>query len=248
MMTDKKKEDDSLGSFYMGRVRPPPEPERKMPKGFLTAVTIAAFVGIVWYAYPQGQEKYTHVDVPVIAADMAPYKSTPGDPGGMEVPHQDSTVFDTLDKKSIGKPEKLLPKQEEPVDKKKLGIVSGKAQMKLDPETKPVVPMAEVKEEDVRTVAVKKQAEKPEAAPVAAAAVYIQLGAYKSEADAKNDWARLQKKHVDALKGLSMRLEKADLGAKGVFYRLQAGTPALARAKEICATLQSNKAACIVVK
>ncbi|MDO3398203.1 hypothetical protein QWJ41_21005, partial [Nocardioides sp. SOB44] len=61
-----RKDDENLGSFYMGRMRPPPEPDRVMPKGVLTIVAVLAFMGIIWYAYPQGQEKYTDVNVPVV--------------------------------------------------------------------------------------------------------------------------------------------------------------------------------------
>lgn len=112
------KQDDTIGSFYMGRMRPPPPPpKRVVPKGLLTFVALLAFVAIIWYAYPQGQEKYENTDVPLIKADVTPYKFKPDDPGGMEVRHQDSTVFDPLEKKGKAEVEKLMPAAEEPVTK-----------------------------------------------------------------------------------------------------------------------------------
>lgn len=115
--TSQKSKDDELGSFYMGRMRPPPEPRRMLPRGLLTVLAIIAFAGVIWYAYPQGQEKYSDLDIPVISADKSVYKFKPEDPGGMEVPHQDSTVFDPLEKKPADSVERLRPGTEEPIDK-----------------------------------------------------------------------------------------------------------------------------------
>ncbi len=50
-------------------------------------------------------------------ADTAPIKAAPVSPGGMEVSHQDSTVFDPLQKNGNAEVEKLAPTPEEPVDK-----------------------------------------------------------------------------------------------------------------------------------
>lgn len=108
--------DENIGSFYMGR-RPPEMPERVLPKGGLTIVALLAFAAIIWYAYPEGEEKYASMDVPVVMAQKDAYKFTPDDPGGMEVRHQDSTVFDPLEKKPSKTVEKLMPTPEEPVDK-----------------------------------------------------------------------------------------------------------------------------------
>lgn len=132
-------EDDKLGSFSMGRMRPPPEPKRKLPKGLLTAVVLAAFAGIIWYAYPQGAEKYTDVDVPVIQADATSYKSAPENPGGMDVPHQDSTVFAPLEKQGEPQVEKIMPLPEEPMNKDQSSIEDHQASLNLDPQTQEIV-------------------------------------------------------------------------------------------------------------
>ncbi len=119
-MTDMSpKEDENLGSFYMGRMRTPPEPRRLLPKGVLTGATLFAFTAIIWYAYPRGQEKFSGLDIPTISADKSVYKFKPENPGGMEVPHQDSTVFDPIDNRSAdaARVEKLGAPPEEPVDK-----------------------------------------------------------------------------------------------------------------------------------
>lgn len=116
-MDDEINDEDNIGSFYMGRARKAPEPRRLLPPGVLTIIALAALGGIVWYAYPRGAEKYTNVDVPTVKADTAPIKAAPANPGGMEVRHQDSTVFDPLQKNGGAEVEKLAPTPEEPVDK-----------------------------------------------------------------------------------------------------------------------------------
>lgn len=127
------KDEETIGSFYMGRMRPPPPPpERSMPKGVLTVIALLLFAAIIWYAYPEGQEQYEGVDVPVIQADAAVYKSKPDDPGGMEVRHQDSTIFDPLERKGAEAVERLLPTTEEPVDKEVAVLSKDAPQLNLD--------------------------------------------------------------------------------------------------------------------
>jgi cell division septation protein DedD len=77
-------------------------------------------------------------------------------------------------------------------------------------------------------------------------AVYIQLAAVKSEADAKAKWAKL-KSSYSALSSLSLKIQKADLGAKGTFYRVQAGPTSADNANSICAKIKAAKGACLIV-
>jgi len=116
---DPNNKDENIGSFYMNNRQRPPEPEQRrlLPRGLLTVLTVVAFAAVIWYAYPQSKEKYSDVDIPTITADKSSYKFKPEDPGGMDVPHQDSTVFDPIEKKSVDSVEHLRPGTEEPVDK-----------------------------------------------------------------------------------------------------------------------------------
>ncbi|MDX2112366.1 MAG: SPOR domain-containing protein [Alphaproteobacteria bacterium] len=72
----------------------------------------------------------------------------------------------------------------------------------------------------------------------------VQLGAYGSESEARNAWTRLEKKFPE-LKGKTVYVVKADLGAKGIFYRLRAG--GFADAKAFCAGLSAKGQACMMV-
>ncbi len=59
-------------------------------------------------------------------------------------------------------------------------------------------------------------------------------------------WSRI---HKAVLGNLRIMLERADLGARGIFYRLQAGPLAdRAVAAALCAKLKARNQDCIVIK
>lgn len=94
------------------------------------------------------------------------------------------------------------------------------------------------------------------AAPTAAKATgkagqgyMIQLSAVRNEANAKSEWARLVKKHADVLGGLELVIQRADLGAKGVFYRVRGGWFAnRSEAKAVCDELAKRNVGCLLAK
>jgi hypothetical protein len=78
--------------------------------------------------------------------------------------------------------------------------------------------------------------------------IRIQLAAVRKEAEAAPEWSRLQHVLGDAVAGLKLTVEAVDLGAKGIYHRIQAGPfndKASAAAK--CEAIQAMKQACIVV-
>ena len=84
--------------------------------------------------------------------------------------------------------------------------------------------------------------------PSGGAVTRIQLGSVRSDAEAHTEWKRLQGRHADVLGGLSLTVTRADLGEKGVYYRLQAGPVDESRARGICAHLQSQNVGCQLVR
>jgi hypothetical protein len=91
----------------------------------------------------------------------------------------------------------------------------------------------------------------PEAAPAAAltSGFQVQLAAAKSEEAAMSEWTRIKNRHPDLLGNLKPSVVRADLGDKGVFYRLRAGfLPDKAASDSLCATMAAQGDACIVIK
>jgi hypothetical protein len=88
----------------------------------------------------------------------------------------------------------------------------------------------------------------PKPAEAASGPLRVQIAATKDEPSARAEFARLQKAHADLLGNLSATVVKADLGDKGVFYRIQAGPIAdKAQADKLCSQLKPLGIGCIVV-
>ena len=80
-------------------------------------------------------------------------------------------------------------------------------------------------------------------------AYLVQLAAARSNDGAEGEWKRLSGQHGELLGGLKHIILEADLGERGVFYRLRAGPLSdQAAADDLCAALTAKNAACIVVR
>ncbi|HEX7820826.1 MAG TPA: SPOR domain-containing protein [Sphingobium sp.] len=84
------------------------------------------------------------------------------------------------------------------------------------------------------------------AAGASAGGAMIQLGAYGSDAVARDSWKKLAKR-FDYLAGLGSSVEKAEVGGSTV-YRLRAGAGSAANASTLCGRLKVAGENCIVVK
>ncbi|MFZ5791823.1 MAG: SPOR domain-containing protein [Pseudomonadota bacterium] len=91
---------------------------------------------------------------------------------------------------------------------------------------------------------------KPLTTQTATAGSYrIQLAALQSEEAATTAWSVLQKKYPDLLGSLTATILKVDLGAQGIFYRVQGGPLADRQAAEkLCGKLDQRGQACLVVR
>lgn len=88
-----------------------------------------------------------------------------------------------------------------------------------------------------------------ETRPAAGGAFKVQIAATRSDADARSTWTRLQAANRDLLGSLSLTVQRADLGERGIYYRVQAGGLADApSAQSLCAELKTRKIECMVVR
>lgn len=78
---------------------------------------------------------------------------------------------------------------------------------------------------------------------------YVQLGSVQSKSKAEQEWQRLSAKYPDQLKDKPYRVEEADLGDRGIFYRVQAGPFEQLTARTICRELKNagKTGGCLVV-
>ena len=259
-----------------------------LPAGIVMAA-VGGFFTLAWVAYHSNSQALNEDDIMTVQADAAPLKEKPQDPGGMHIPHQDKTVYETFSTDTAqNKAEQVLPSPEEPIkvaeavsetktwvneeiqkskttkveDLSELTPAAGaqetqKVELTADEVMPPIKEKAafnppEEEKEKPKAVAAPmvKKAEKAPATPkpVAKAADSgakgrIQLGAYTSEKEALNEWARLQKKFSSQLSGKKPVIERTDLGVKGVFFRLQT---LVTSAKSVCASLSAAGQGCLV--
>jgi hypothetical protein len=91
--------------------------------------------------------------------------------------------------------------------------------------------------------------ERAEAAPAAAAAggYTVQVTSQRSEAEAQAEFRTLRAKYPGQLGGRAPIIRRADLGAKGVYYRALVGPFASAdQAAELCSKLKAAGGSCLV--
>ncbi len=90
----------------------------------------------------------------------------------------------------------------------------------------------------------------PAADPVttasAPAAAYVQLASQRSEEAALQTFRALQAKHPNILGGLQPDVQRADLGDRGVYYRVRVGQPTRAEAASLCESLRGQGSDCLL--
>jgi hypothetical protein len=87
----------------------------------------------------------------------------------------------------------------------------------------------------------------PASAP--AGAFVVQLASLKAKDGARPAWARMQKAHPALLGERVLAIQEIDLGARGLFYRVQAGYfTERAEALSLCNALKARGQDCLVIK
>jgi len=138
---------------------------------------------------------------------------------------------------------------------------AAKAPPKPAPEQKPAAAPKASNEQRVATAEPKpaepKPATPPKPAPVTtpvpttahAGGIRVQLGSVRSAEAARDEWSRLKQANPDVLGKMSAVAVRADLGDKGIYYRIQAGPLAdAAAADHLCSELKKRSLGCTLVR
>ena len=226
---------------------------RRLASGAVGTASLLAFAGVLLHAYGESRSSWTGRGSVLIKADPGPFKVKPDSPGGRAIPDRDKGIYDRIGAVPAGEPvERLLPLPEAPV--------SPPRRRPAAPEPPPAeaapeapAPPAEAKPAPERLVAKATEPAGPArpAPPEAEGGEFrLQLAALRSRDAADRAWKQLRNRHRKLLAGLSLAIEKKDLGpSKGVYYRLLAG-PLSDReaARRLCAALAERKVGCLVVR
>ena len=236
--------DDRLDEFAAPRWR--------WPTAVLTAIVMAVFAGGLWFFYHQGVRQPAMSgpggDVPLIRADDKPVKLKPDQPGGMPVPDQNVSVYDP--KPGAAPVEKLLPPPEQPMPRPTAKEAASPPPSAAASSAQP----APATQQQAAATSAPKAPPKPAAKETPAAApaksipagpVRIQLASLRTPEAAKEEWGRLKREHPELLGRLTAVAVKADLGDKGVWYRVQTQVfDDAAAADRLCADLKKQKIGC----
>ncbi len=270
--------------------------------------------GVIIIASPSPDEEI----IPVIKANASPTKTVPDDPGGIEIPNSDSTVFAQLGsqkskgvnvedllanakseidvkadmvkknaetiiksapktintqlqnkdiktdinkakrslketKKELAKTKDILKKPEtihaaaaspdtisfieSVLDKSDVSeTTTSKPAIKITAPTAPAKPKVEIKK--IAPVQVTSSTA-PKATPNAALSHYVQLSSIRDQKRAAEQWSKLKSKYSSALSNSNYRIQKKDLGAKGIYYRIQAGPFSKNDAADKCSAIKA---------
>ena len=235
-------------------------------------VMLGAFASIVWIAYQQGiKNGAADRDIPTIVADPDPVKieNQVADAGKAA----DRPVYDQLGGAADDEVEVLAQEPEEPVARDSedpIAAIAGEndlqdeavvddavadriAKLAAADAAREEAPPAEPKPAVTPTPAKAEPAPPPAETPAPSGADalsgshLVQVGAFRSEDEASGMWNRMTSKFGDYLGGKASDIELADLGEKGVYYRLRVGPFASSdAAKTYCEGLKSRGQDCLV--
>ena len=258
-------------SYHLGSVDPnqraelfgdarddePPRRPRRVLATVLALGIMGLFSGGLWFAYVQGKHHAgsdaASGDVPLIRADERPTKVKPDQPGGMEIPDRDKLIYNPTRKvveHLLAPAEKPMPRPAPSLSQTDAARSSTGAMPPASstPENPPAVSqMAQPQQQAAASPS--KAAQAPSSPSKPAAGARLQLGSLRSEDAARQEWERIKRKNSDLLGSLSATPVRADLGDKGIYYRIQAGPIAdPAAAERICGELKQRSIGCILAR
>ena len=230
----------------------------------LAAGVILVFGTVVWNAYRQGT-KAGPGDTPVFAADTTPYKLRPEPASASDSQSEGGRLFeDATDSKTeiipasanansgtpkvAGEPRDIRPPE---IAKEPEAKPAPKPQPPPQTQvTAPVVSEPAPRPEPIVTA----PRELPPAEPKQLVSIdpnggyLVQIMALRDLGATEKAWSQLAEANSDLFAGATMDIQRADLGAKGIFYRLRASAfGSRATADGFCSELKSRGQSCIVV-
>lgn len=210
---------------------------RRGPWLLVVAVAVLiAFIAVTYTAYHQGFRSGGRADAPIITARPGAIKTAPKDPGGNPPAAKENTAYEPLDNTKKTEKVTIAPPPEEPAKRTPVPV---KPAPKPVVKTTPPPPVA-----------------KPTPKPASRSSFdiqtdgnfVVQLGAFRSEEQALATWDTLRKSLPVLMDGAASDIQRADLGAKGVYYRLRAAAfDERSKAQVFCTALKSKGRDCIVV-
>ena len=236
-----------------------------------SVLAVGAVIAALVWGFSRGSSR----NAPLIEADARPIKVRPDNPGGLRVPNQDELIFD---RNRGGRPATqggLAPEAENPrVDQLRAQLAERAAQEAArnappPPATTTAQPAApQVPPRSAPQAAAPATPAPPATtsaltapslpapvpssterfAPVATGRAQVQLGALPSEASARGEWDRLQKRVPELLGNRRVSLAPFEREGQTPLYRIRTGGFAdAATARAFCEEMKTKSIPCMVI-
>ena len=227
----------------------------------------AVIAALVW-GFSRGSSR----NAPLIEADARPIKIRPDNPGGLRVPNQDELIFDRNRGARPAAQGGLAPEAETPrVDQLRAQLAERAAQEAArnapPPSPAPAQPAASAAPRGAPQAAAPATPAPPATnsalnapslpapvpsaerfAPVPNGRAQVQLGALPSEAAARGEWDRLQKRVPEFLGNRRVSLAPFDREGQTTLYRIRTGGFAdAATARAFCEEMKTKSIPCMVI-
>ncbi len=223
------------------------EDENRGPMLLVVAIAVLlALAAVVYTAYHQGLRKGGRDAAPHVTAPDGSLKVRPKESHGKPTPNLDNKAYEPLDDiktapttsvKTAPLPEEPLPRSTpSPAVTQKRPVAAPPPPVRAKPKPAPVKP--------------KPAPVKAKPAPVQARTgkYMVQIASFRSKQQALTAWRALRAKMPNLLGGKAADVQRADLGSKGVYYRLRAASFADRNAASaFCTALKKNGQNCLVV-
>jgi hypothetical protein len=232
---------------------------------------LLVFGAVVWNTYRQGVRS-NGGGLPSVIADAQPYKRIPDERGGLEVRDTDKRFYDQMDASERipdlasldggdgsdmlqgGPPIDLRPTDDEvdgsdPDNGMPNSVADEVAELAdlsrpdrgIDSEAPAPMPAPRAPLPPPREVS-------PQFAFSEGGQYLVQVAAFRTQDAAEAAWRKSASEHPNLYRGAGKRIQRADLGAKGVFYRLRVGGfSQKTEADAFCDALKAEGDNCIVV-
>jgi cell division septation protein DedD len=236
----------------------------------IALLVLAAFAGVVWLAYNQGVARGRAGAAVVIDAPDGPVRTAPFGGGGAPAPYKGLKVYgqslppdQEAQSSALAVPPQISispPPASAPPRTQAAGL-SDAPPVRLNPDTPavtvrqppslaPAKPPVQAAVTTVPAVPITDPAPPPNATAAGSAVsgkAVLQIGAYESPEIANGAWTTFRSRHANVAARLAQDVQKADLGAKGTWYRLRVGPFAdKAAALAACEKLRSEGGTCFV--
>ena len=239
---------------------------------FSVSYKVLMYLGIVvlasWLSYQQGKvDGRSEQNPATITSDNETTTIIPDDPGGLEIPNQNLTIYDSgedLTESSTLTPEEnqTMPEPDQPIksvdpetdlsqsDINKIieDLSDSKKNIQASEETQPAtVVEKEISSQGEDFVAnIAKDLKNEDLNEVGS--YRVQLASLTSETVAENELSKMKDKFSNVLNDFELKIYPVNIEGKGMYYRIQAGPIKTSdEAKNLCNELTRLQKKCFVV-